>query len=390
VRSTAPTPDLPAPAPITSAPRQAAPAISAAPNENPPPPEPAVRFPELLTALTALERPNVGTGIGDRTQVLALKREDLNPAAVTRLSLTFPTIDKSGSTVGDSQFANEDSGTLIATPGKDKVALAWKNAGETGPGTEALNVALDRAQSALIIRWHSSMLLKNAPLMGYYYWMLQNSEIELERGAAGSAAAAQRIRLKPFDAGPQNFQESQMKVRWPVALPRGATVAAPAKDQLPAGWYANWYTDWEEKDAALRTPANASQVIKFKSPSVSGGADALFLMTFRPGLGTMESTFARQRAADQAELEKSQGVLDGIDSRIAQAKPTAEAMKQAIDPALLASRDQAARQVANCEATVKAYDALKQFDVGIELNGESGRIRIATLHFERPDAPAGK
>ena len=65
-------------------------------------------------------------------------------------------------------------------------------------------------------------------------------------------------------------------------------------------------------------------------------------------------------------------------------------MNQPIDPALLASRDEAARQVAAGEETVKAYDALTHFDVGIELKGETGHMRIATLHFERPGGPAGK
>jgi len=354
--------------------------------------EPQVHFPETLAALVTLERPIVGTGIGERVQKLAIKREEVNPAAVTGLHLILPG-SESGLPADDSTFTSEDAGALLTAPGKEKgtVALLWKKSSDTGAGMEVLAVAFDRSQPALEIRWHSSMLLKNAPLLGYYFWMLQSSTVELERRpAAGGAAATQQVRFKPFDAGKQNFEDAQMQVRWPVELPKGVTITSPEKGSLAEGWTASWYTDWEEKDSALRTTENASQVIKFKRPSASGGADAWFLVTFRPGIGTIESTFARRRADDAADLEKSRNTLDGIDKRIAEAKPTAEAMKQPLDPELLASRDRAAADVATRLETVMAYDALMRFDVGIELAGKPGNVRIAALHFERPGGATGK
>ena len=63
--------------------------------------------------------------------------------------------------------------------------------------------------------------------------------------------------------------------------------------------------DWEEKTRRAADHAKSSQVIKFKRTSPSGGEDMFFLMTFTPGLrDEMESTFAKQRSADQAELDK--------------------------------------------------------------------------------------
>ena len=140
---------------------------------------------------------------------------------MTGLRLTFPAADTNGSAAGGSQFANEDSGTLIAGDGKEKgtVALLWKKAGDAGTGTEVLTIGFVRAQPALEIRWHSSMLLKNASLMGYYYWMLQNSDIALERAAGADTAAPHASGSSRLMPACRILRTRRSTVRWPVELP---------------------------------------------------------------------------------------------------------------------------------------------------------------------------
>ncbi len=387
-----------------------------------PPAPPVVHYPTDLTLLAALELPSVGTGIGRRTQTIGLNAADLHGSEkVSKVRLIFPRTgpgDDGNTTSADgAEFRNQDSGTLKAEPmppgGPPAVKISWKPAGVGGgggarAGAEVLVFGFDKSGPGVNLDGRTATLLRNPQMIGYYYWMMQSSVLELETGSQGGsgADAAQRVHFKAFDAPVLNFMNSSMDAAWPADLPKGVVAVPPvaaaatgpaARDSaatqhapagLPDGWTASWYTDWEQKDAAMRTADNALQVIKFKKGAASGLAEAWFLVTFHPGFTRIESTFAKRRAADKAEIERLKGELAALDQRIVDANAVGRGVTtQPVPPELQANRDQTAAVVTSYNEVIDAYDGLSGFDVGVEL---PGKVRLVTLHFARTDDKAGK
>jgi hypothetical protein len=362
----------------------------------------------VVTLTTMLERPNVGMGIGDSVQTLGVPAGALAlVGSVTGLRMHFPMPPirpgEGGNVRGDGQaFNGGDLGLLAAQPetrlGKPGLAVRWQpSAAGTSEPVDALFIGFERVRPGLELQWHAAALLKNPGMMNLLYWVLQNSAIEL----AGAPGIAQQIRFKPFDAsgdrGGLDFGGGPVEVNWPVDLPRDAAVVPPKLTPKegenatgPGKWEATWYTDWEVKDAALRSASNASQVIKFKKSTSSGVVDAWFLITFRPGLRKIESTFARRKAADEADLARFESELRAINMQIEEAKVNNGGIlgnsPGALD--LAARRDQTEVLIHAYKEAVAGYNELSQFDVAFDL---PDGVRLTALHFARPaKAEAGK
>ena len=146
-------------------------------------------------------------------------------------------------------------------------------------------IAFDRTAPALELQWHSAPLLKNPQIVPFLYWTLRTSSLELSRSVAAATSA---LGFQRFEPGSVSIADAAITIPWPVELPRETVIVPPPVSALPAGWEASWYTDWDVKDAALRSAANASQVIKFKKSTAIAGIDAWFLITFRPGLANLD------------------------------------------------------------------------------------------------------
>jgi hypothetical protein len=280
-------------------------------------------------------------------------------------------------------YRNNTLGTLTALstvrnyrPG---VALNWKPAGDPGTGVELLYVALDRSKPGIELQWHASALLRN-PVFDYIYWMLQNSALALE----SPRATRQQIVMKPFMPPPVNYADASAALAWPTALPKDVRVTEPKPQALPQGWKADWFMDWEAKDPAARTMDNASQVISFRKATNNAKVSAWFLLTFRPGWGRVESTFAshyQQVLYDRARAEKD---LADVDKKIADIRNDPALAAFAGMPAdLLARQAEAQNQVDAYKAAVAGYNELNGFDVTFNL---SDNMRLATLHFQPPKA----
>jgi hypothetical protein len=364
------------PGPVSEQPAQA-PAVIAVPS--------APVFPETVTLASLLERPKIGNGIGDFSQALSFRGGDLDPAPISGLRIRFPAPPAGGRSRAlppDNVYVSETLGTLAGKPEnrgmKPGLAITWKAAGDPGFPGEVLYLSLDRNRATLELQWHTAALLKNAQMLPVVYWLLQNSSLSLQSTRAGS----QELRFKAIVPPPLMLGDAVSTITWPVEPPPETTVTAPRLTSLPHGWEASVYPDWESREMALRSPANVSQVVKFKKPTTTAEVDAWFLITVRPGFTKVESTFGKRLAADQAELARCQGELRGIDQEIDEAKKINGGILPESEGglALMARRTAAASRVDAYKAAVAAYTEMPPFDIGLDL---PDGLRVASLHFQQ-------
>jgi hypothetical protein len=359
------------------------------PTEVAPAPAPAApTFPEQIALVTPIERPVVGSGIGDRVQFFPIRPADLDrPAAVTGLRLHVPPTRAAAGGGGagggrtENVYASDGQGTVTgvteARGGRPGVAIKWRATADPTSTVEVAYVAFDRGRSGVELAWHSAPLLKNPGLTSLLYWLLQNCTLELE----GAREKSQQVAFRRHEPAAAALADAVTPLKWPVDLPAETAVVPPRLSSLPGGWEASWYTDWEVKEAALRTAANAAQVVRFKKPTPSAAVDAWFLVTFKAGLGTAECTFGKRRAADQAELERYESELRAITAQVEDVKK----QNNGVMPDSQGSRDMLTRQeqlkqlAAAYRAAVAAYDEITQFDIAFDL---PEGLRLATLRFE--------
>jgi hypothetical protein len=359
---------------------------------------PPIVYPDVLTFATALEKPNVGTGIGDWPQFLAFRMADLDPLPVTGMRLVlFPgQPDKLPNAAlpapnGVVSYRNSTLGTLSAVPNlsRNSFALYWRPASDPGLGTELASAAFDRAKHGVDIQWHRSALLRNPTVFNTVFWVLQNSALELD----SPRATKQRLAMKPLTLPSVDFTDpafAAFDLPWPVELPRDVRAVEPAQNTLPTGWKADWYPDWDPKLApASRTPDNSWQVISFKKSTGHPKVDAWFLLTFKPGAGagpaSAENTFARRLAQDQADLAKVQTDLADVNKRITDITndPALKTFGGTVPAELFAKQADAKLAVDAYKAALSGYNELDGFDVSFEL---SDGVRLATFRFQRPKA----
>ncbi|HVT80443.1 MAG TPA: hypothetical protein VHM90_07285, partial [Phycisphaerae bacterium] len=357
------------------------------------PPVPAATYPDVIVTQAMLERPNIGAGIGDRVQMLALKRADIDPAAEkpeTEVTFAFPPTQtsKSPAPAKAATYVNDSLGTLTAqsmvSAGKPGIRLLWK--GPNDPSAEAAFIGFDRGGGAgpgLEVRWKSSLLLKNPGSFSLMFWTLQNSVFQLET----PRAKKQQIVLKPFVPAPVSFVDAETALSWPVEFPKDTTAAAPAAETLPAGWKAEWYPDWESKDPTQRKADNALQVIKFKKAG-GGLMDPWFLITFSPGLKQVTSTYMKRIDADKRDLAQAESDLRAVDKLIEEMKARQAGMGNiVIPPEEQKRRDEAAALVEAYKAAVAGYNEISKFDIAL---GLADGMQFTTLHFEARGGETGK
>jgi hypothetical protein len=172
----------------------------------------------------------------------------------------------------------------------------------------------------------------------------------------------------------QDFGNAQTEIAWPVPMPAEVIVAPPADDSLPAGWTVERYFDWASRDAASRTPENVLQVIKFKKATGVSIADAIFTVTFKPGLGKVENDFTRQLAEHENDLKRFESELRSIE-------------QQPEEPRMQEKRAETTALVDAYKNAVAGYNELTRFDVFFEL---PDGMRLATVHFQRAPKEPGR
>jgi hypothetical protein len=322
----------------------------------------APKFPEVLTLTTVLEYPTPGPGIADRRQSLSFRGADLEPGPRPG-RLVFPN--------GKFAHAVEDArGKLSLVPVRPRsgiASLVWSATGHED--LEIAVITLDRNRATVEVEWKSAALQKIPDVVRSAYWILQRSSFECH--APGEPG--QRIVFKPVEEPVVKLTEASTPLFKTVEIPADASVALPA---LPPGWQAVWYTEWDVKDAALKTPKNASQVLKFHKTTTTAAVEAWFLLTFRPGFTKVESTFARRQAADEADLAKYESDLRALTADIEQYKKDGKNdndLKPFRD-----KKDETQRLVDAYKAAVAGYKEITEFDVKME---SPGGMWLTTLHF---------
>jgi hypothetical protein len=351
---------------------------------------PEITYPDTIALSASLERPNVGTGIGDRSQLLPLRIADVDPLPVTALRF-LPFVGQEDklskaappSTPGAAAYRNSTLGTLSAVPTngastRKSLALYWKPAADTGLGAEFAVLSFDRAKQGLEIQWHAAQLLRNPNVYNYVFWVLQCSALELD----STRPTKQRVTMKPFTPPNVALADTATDLTWPVELPRDIHVKEPAQDVLPTGWTAQWYPDWDTKDPAARTPENALQIIKFRKTTTNPTIDAWFLLTFKPNLGRVESTFAKHFKQDQDDLAKAEKDLADLLKKIDSIKndPALATFGGSVPQELVNKQIEVQALVDAYKAAVAGYNQLDEFDVSFEL---SDNVRLLTLHFRK-------
>ncbi len=362
------------------------------------------RFPATLTLGTQLSQPKSGGGIADSSQSLALPIGEFDTSArVTGMRLRLPAAvgeSASGATdAGDySHWAYKDGfeGTILEEVGRSAsasaaagpVILTWKDASGS---MDVMSLALDQNnpnRPALNVAWKAAALMKRPEVVNLAYWLLQNSTLETRHGAGGAESSQQISFKRPADQMVDISAESTT-LAFQGDMPKDFVVVAPTAGDgsgLPAGWEATWYTDWDEKDAALRTADNAAQVVKFRKGTTSGAVDAWFLLRFGPGLKTVGSTFTMRRQDAQTQEDQAAKELQDTDDEIA-------ALKKQFGGSYDSSEKSKtlAKTRADAQTLVDAYkEAIASYDEVTNLNvtiGLPGGLRVATVRFHRPEKP---
>jgi len=252
---------------------------------------------------------------------------------------------------------------------KPAVAMLWKGAQESGSPAEIGTIQWDGAKSSLEVQWHAAMLLKYPGMFNLVYWLRQNGSFELQM----AGQTRQSLVIKPFIPPTVSVAQSEGAINWPVTLP-GEVIVAPTTMDLPDDWHADRYFDWPSKEAAARTPENALQVIKLKKATGVSIADAIFTITFRPGLGKVESDFERQLRDHQQDLQRLESELRAIEN-------------QPDDPKQQEKKPETAALVDAYKKAVAGYNAFSKFDLSFEM---PDGVRLATVRVERNPKEQGK
>jgi hypothetical protein len=148
--------------------------------------------------------------------------------------------------------------------------------------------------------------------------------------------------------------------------------------------------DWDNSlPSAARSPANGYQVISFKKPTSNPKIDAWFVLTFRAGanggIARLECTFAKQFQQATDDLAKAESDLADITRKIDSLKndPAFTTFGGGIPPDMISRQAECTTLRNAYKAAVAGYNELGNFDVSFEL---SDKMRLATLHFQRPAA----
>jgi hypothetical protein len=327
-----------------------------------------VLAPKAIVLRDALERVTAGAGIRDKTQALAIPAADFaDLKAIRGLSVSFP-----GSRDEYNYKQDSLSGTLSAVandrPNRPGVALRWKSTGSLAKAEDVLIVSLDRKRPGLEVQWKTAVAMRQPELMALVYWVVQNSALVADLGEGKS----QRIEFRAVETKVLALKDASSTLVLPGDVPREVVVTP--KMPLPPGWTASWYTDWEVKDAALRTPENASQVLKFTRSTSTAAVDGWFLLTFRPGWSAVESTFAKRQAADEVELARYESELRVANAEIARIKKEFSRT----DATLEGKKQDLEALVAAYKTAVAGYKDWSDLDVALDL---PDGLRIATLRF---------
>jgi hypothetical protein len=326
----------------------------------------APKFPEVVTLTTALEYPTPGTGIADRTQTLKFRAADLDSTATT-LRFLLP----NGSINSSTDVPRGLLHVVAPRSSSGAATLEWKAQGRSLPHgiTEIATITLDRRDGTVQVEWRSAAMQKVPDVVCAAYWALQSSWYEVHSGTS-----RQRIVFKPVDEPVLKLADASSPLFKGVEIPLDTYVALPAG--LPPGWQTSWYTEWDVKDAALKNPRNASQVLKFHKPGTTAAVESWFLLTFRPGFTKVESTFARRLAADEVDLAKYESDLRAMTADIEQYIKNGKSEND-LKP-YREKKDEIQRLVDAYKAAVAGYKELTEFDVKLE---SPGGLRLTTLHF---------
>lgn len=329
---------------------------------------PVVLAPKVIVLRETLERVTAGAGIRDKTQALAIPATDFaDLKAIRGLSVSFP-----GSRDEYNYKQESLSGTLSAVaddrPNRPGVALRWKSTGSPAKAEDVLIVSLDRKRPGLEVQWKTAVAMRQPELIALVYWVVQNSALVADLGEGKS----QRIEFRAVETKVLPLKDASSTLTLPGDVPREVVVTP--RMPLPAGWTASWYTDWEVKDAALRTPENASQVLKFTRSTSTAAVDGWFLLTFRPGWSAVESTFAKRQAADEAELARYESELRVVNAELARIKKEFSRT----DATLEGKKQDLEALVAAYKTAVAGYKDWSDLDVALDL---PDGLRIATLRF---------
>jgi hypothetical protein len=130
-------------------------------------------------------------------------------------------------------------------------------------------------------------------------------------------------------------------------------------------------------------------VISFKKSTTNAKIESWFLLTFKPGsaggIAKVECTFAKRLQQDLDDLAKAEKDLADITKKINDLRndPALSAFGGSIPGDMIMKQNdtQAARDA--YKLAVAGYNELTQFDVSFDL---SDKMRLATLHFQRPKA----
>jgi len=338
---------------------------------NPAPHVIPVAAPKTIVLRTALLRMKPGSGIGDKSQTIPVPAgEFADLKGITGLSMTLQ-----GAQTEIRYKLESLSGTLAAAQetrqGNPGVALKWTDASDlTGP-IEVAYVSLNRGKASVELSWKMAVALKRPELPTVVYWAVQNSFLTAEMGSK----MGQRIEFKPLELKAINLKEATSALGLPAAVPNEAIVTPLGA--LPTGWTVTWYTDWEVKDAALRTAENASQVLKFRKGTSAPGVEAWFLVTFRPGWATVESTMGKRQGADETELARAESDLRSVNSEIA--RIDRESGGKVAAPDSLQQQAAAGKTaIAGYKEAIAGYNDLTNVEVALDL---PDGMRIAIIHF---------
>ena len=317
-----------------------------------------------------LDRVAGGAGIGDRLQTITLPAEDLaNLKNATALTISFPGSRKELPYKHDSL-----NGTLVtapdAQPGRGPgLVIRWKDNGNASNNADVAVLTLHRTRAALDVKWKMAVAVRNPEITALVYWVLQGSALTSEMPGGKS----QRIEFKPIE-NKLGLRDNSAGLNFPSTPPKDAVVGVLGN--LPQGWTATWYTEWDSKDTALRTPETASQVLKFKRSTSSATVDGWFLLTFSPGFTRVDNNFASRQAADEAKLAGFESDLRAANTEIARIKKEFDRT----DASLEANKAVLEATVAAYKIAVNGYKELSDLDVALELPDGA---RIATMHFRR-------
>jgi hypothetical protein len=339
------------------------------------------RYPAVIAITQPIEFPSAGRGVSESyTQQVAIPANQLDPArTIRKAELRFPS--SKGDYAGAMAFTENPTGTLIASTSPTRRTMAmisWKEG--MSEASDILSIDVNAPHNELDLTWKTGRLVKQPESVGRAYWILRSSALVLDYGKG----KPQELDFPAFAPPPFTIDSTGGLLMLPADLPKETTVTPPPAKSLPGGWEATWFTDWDVKDVALRTPANAMQVVKFHRATTTAAVEAWFIVRFSPGFQRVESTFAARFAAAQADLADAESDVRAANDSLDRIKKESgggntsgsESVKN-----IQTKRTEASALVDAYKAAVAGYNELTQFD--IDLNLPNG-VRLTTVRFRRP------